>query len=86
MIRLEFYEGARQLAGVAALAVEAASLGDALEAAAARYPALVPRVIEHARLTPHWRANLNGHSFVEDPATPLHEGDTVLILSALAGG
>jgi molybdopterin converting factor small subunit len=86
MIRVEFYEGARQLAGVASLDVEAATLGEALAAAAARYPALVPRVIEEGRLAAYWRANLNGRAFLEDPATPLGNRDILLILSALAGG
>ena len=38
------------------------------------------------RLQPSFVANLNGDRFVSDPGTPLGEGDSVLILSADAGG
>jgi hypothetical protein len=29
---------------------------------------------------------VNARAFVEDPATPLADGDSVLLVSALAGG
>lgn len=85
-ITVELYEGARQLAGVAESLVRAATLGEALAAAAALHPALSPRVIIEGRLAPHWRASLNGRRFVEDPATPLTDGDAIVLVSALAGG
>ena len=69
-----------------AVAVEAVTLGDALAAAAARYPALEPRVIDGNRLAPHWRASINGQRFVDAPDTPLRSGDAVVLVSALAGG
>jgi molybdopterin converting factor small subunit len=37
-------------------------------------------------LQPSIVANLNGDRFVRDPRTPLSAGDSVLILSADAGG
>lgn len=86
MIRVELYEGARTLAGVGAVEVEARTLGEALRAVAARHPALAPRVIEGDRPAAHWRASRNGDAFVDDPATGLDDGDTILIVSALAGG
>lgn len=86
MIRVELYEGARQLAGVASLDVEAATLGEALSAVARRHPALEPRVIEGDRLARHWRASLNGRHWIEDPQTPLAPGDALVLVSALAGG
>jgi len=86
VIRVEFYEGARQLAGVAAVAVEAATLGEALDAVRRAHPALEPRVLVPGGLAPHWRASVGGRRFVEDPATPLASGDVVLLVSALAGG
>ncbi len=86
MIRIELYEGARSLAGVDALEVEAATLGAALRALAAAHPALAPRVIDGDRPAAHWRVNRNGDAFVDDPATPLEAGDTILVISALAGG
>jgi len=85
-VRVELYEGARQRAGLAALEVEAATLGEALLALGARCPGLVPEVVEGGRLAPHWRASVNGRQFVVAPETPLTDGDALLILSALAGG
>lgn len=86
-VTVEFYEGARQLAGTASATVTATTLGAALAAVAERHPDLVPRVVSReGHLAPHWRASLNGKRFVDDPATPLETGDAVVLLSALAGG
>ena len=85
-VRIELYEGARQLAGIDALDVEARTLGDALQALALAHPALAGRVVDGDRLATHWRANRNGDAFVDDPDAPLTDGDTLLIVSALAGG
>lgn len=86
LVTMEFFEGARTLTGVAELRVRAATLGEALAAAAAACPDLEVRVIENGRLARHWRASLNGLRFVEDPATPLRDGDAIVLVSALAGG
>jgi molybdenum cofactor guanylyltransferase len=85
-VRVELYDLARMRAGTAAVEVEAATLGEAVREAAARLPGLVPDVVREGRLTAHFRANLRGERFVEDPATPLHDGDAVLLLSAQSGG
>jgi molybdopterin converting factor small subunit len=50
-----------------------------------RFPSL-GELITADRLQPFVIANLNGDRFVSDPRTPLTEGDSVLILSADAGG
>ena len=86
MIRIELYERARQLAGVEAVLVEAATLGEALEMLGRLHPALESKVVSEGRLAPHWRANLNGRSWIEDPASPLSDGDALIVVSALAGG
>jgi molybdopterin converting factor small subunit len=86
VISVELFEGARRLAGVASVRVEGATLGEALDAVRRVLPALEPRVLVPGGLAPHWRANLNGRRFVEDPATPLQDGDAILLVSALAGG
>jgi len=86
VIRVELYEGARQIAGVGALEVEAGTLGEALDALRAVHPELEPRVLIPGGLAPHWRVSLGGRQFVEDPATPLAPGETLLLVSALAGG
>lgn len=85
-VRVEFYEGARQRAGVGQVDVVAATLGEALAAVERQFPRLAPDVVTGGRLAPHWRASVNGRGFVEDPATALSDGDAVLLLSALAGG
>lgn len=86
MIRIELYERARQLAGVDAVEVEAGTLGEALEALARLHPVLVPAVVSDGRLARHWRANVNGRTWVEDPAITLAANDALIIVSALAGG
>ena len=86
MIRIELYEGARQIAGVAAVTVDATTLGEALDALRRLHPELEPRVLVPGGLAAHWRASLGGRVFVEDPATPLAPGETVLLVCALAGG
>ncbi len=78
----------RQRAGVAELEIEAATLGQLLDALAARYPSLADLFPagQAARLGPFVAANLNGDRFVTDPRTRLAATDRVLILSADAGG
>lgn len=85
MIRVEFFDVARRRAGVALVEVPAGPLPEVLRAVAARLPNLVPEVIVDGRLDPHFRASRNGREFVE-PDDVLHEGDSLLLLSALAGG
>jgi molybdopterin-guanine dinucleotide biosynthesis protein A len=90
-VRVELFETARRLAGAAVLEVEASTLGEALAEVAGRFPALrsavvVPEGPRRARLAPTWRASVGGRTFVVDPSTPLAEGDSVLLVSSLAGG
>jgi molybdopterin-guanine dinucleotide biosynthesis protein A len=85
-VRLELFEGARLRAGVGALDVPARTLGEALDELARRCPGVVPDVVVGGALAPHWRASLNGRAIVTDPATPLADGDAVLLFSALVGG
>ncbi|MHC5011196.1 MAG: MoaD/ThiS family protein [Planctomycetota bacterium] len=86
MIRIELYEVARRLAGVEAIEVDASTLGGALREAGRRLPALEGQVLADGATAPHWRVSLNGKQFVDDPATPLADGDALLLISALAGG
>ena len=84
-MHVEFLGIPRERAGVSELELEAGSLGQLLETLAARFPGLVG-LIAGERLHPSLAANLNGDEFVTDPATPLADGDRVLILSADVGG
>ena len=65
--------------------MQADTLGQLLMALAARFPSLA-ELINADRLRPSFVANLNGDQFVSDPRTHLSDGDSVLILSADAGG
>jgi molybdopterin converting factor small subunit len=84
-MQVEFFGVPRERAGVAEMAVEAATLGQLLQTLADRLPALA-EVIAGDRLHPSFAANLNGDEFISDPGTPLRANDCVLILSADAGG
>ena len=84
-MHVEFFGVPRERAGVSELEVHADTLGQLLGALAARMPSL-SEIIQRDRLHPAFVANLNGDRFVADPETPLKTGDSVLILSADAGG
>jgi molybdopterin converting factor small subunit len=84
-MRVELLGLPRERAGVAELHLEAATLGQLLTALAARFPAFSD-LITADRLQPSITANLNGDRFIRDPRTPLNKDDSVLILSADAGG
>jgi len=75
----------RERAGVAELDLEADTLGQLLVALVARCPSL-GELITADRLQPSIVANVNGDRFVSDPRTQLRKGDSILILSADAGG
>jgi molybdopterin converting factor small subunit len=75
----------RERAGVAELELEADTFGQLLAALAARFPSF-SELISVDRLQPSFTANLNGDRFISDPGTPLRQSDSVLILSADAGG
>lgn len=82
---VEFLGIPRERAGVSQLEIEADTLGQALARVATRLPRL-SELMTGTTLHPSIVANLNGDRFVTDPATPLAEGDRLLILSADAGG
>ena len=84
-MRVELYGVPRERAGVAQLELQADTLGQLLNALAGRFPALAACIADN-RLQPSFAANLNGDRFVSDPGTPLAASDSVLILSADAGG
>lgn len=85
-ISVELFGIPRARAGVATTTVAGSQLGDVLDELALRYPALAETCIDRRRLRPGYVANLGGDRFVTDPETPLAAGETLLILSADAGG
>ena len=86
MVTIELFGVPRLRAGRDAIAVEAASLGEALAALAIACPALAPAVVRSGRLSPHYLVAKNGLQLTADPETPLAPGDTLVLLSAEAGG
>jgi len=82
LVKVELYDVARRLAGRERIDVDAASLGEALAELAAASPSL-GRELAAAE---HWRFSKNGASFIDDPSTRLADGDSLLVLSAQAGG
>jgi molybdopterin-guanine dinucleotide biosynthesis protein A len=85
-VRVELFDVARLRAGRESVDVGAATLAEAVSAAAAACPGLVPEIVLGGVLSPHFRASLGGERFVDDPLTPLVPGDSVLLLSAQSGG
>ena len=89
-IRVEFFGIARQRAGISELSLDlrqaTASLGHVLDQVAARLPELGRVLVVEGRLHPSLTANLDGARFVHDPAILIRDGQSLLILSADAGG
>ena len=84
-ITIEFFGVPRQRAGTERVEIEAGSLGEALAVLCERFGGLA-EMCDGERLRPGYVANLNGDRFVSEPDTPLADGDSLLILSADAGG
>ena len=85
-ITVEFYGIPRERAGVSTARVEAAQLGQVLQALASCYPRLQETCLTGGSLRPGYIASVNGRHFAADPTTPLQPGDVLLIFSADAGG
>jgi molybdopterin converting factor small subunit len=84
-MHVEFLGIPRERAGVSELVIEADTLGQVLRTLGEQFPALRD-LITADRLHPSIAANLNGDTFIKDPATRLAEDDRLLILSADVGG
>ena len=85
-IRVEFFGIPKQRAGVAAIQVEATTLQEALRQIVVELPRFGESCVVDEKLSAGFIANINGTSFASDGSTPLNPGDTLLILSADAGG
>jgi hypothetical protein len=82
---VELFGVPRLRAGVAEVALEAATLADLLAGLADRFPALSLRTPD-GRLSPHYRLSLDGQRFLDDLDEALPPGARVLLLSADVGG
>lgn len=90
-IRVEFYGIARARAGLVSAEVEVGdcemTLADVLQSVGGAAPAFGgSELIVNGRLHSSLAANLDGQQFISDPATPIRDGQCLLILSADAGG
>jgi sulfur-carrier protein len=87
-IRVEFFGIARQRAGVPAIELDLKSptLGSVLSDLSRRLPEFGRECCIEGRLAASLTANLDGQRFVSDPAMPIRNGQSLLILSADAGG
>lgn len=86
MITIELFGVPRMRAERDSVVVDADSLGEAFRALGLACPALDPTVIHEGRLRSHYLVAVNGLQLTADPATPLCEGDVVVLVSAEAGG
>ena len=86
MVRVELFGIPRQRAGVACVDVDARDLSGALRALTERAPGFGECCVRGEQLQSGYLANINGQRFTTDPAAVLEPGDTLLILSADAGG
>ena len=84
-MHVEFLGIPRERVGLSEVVVDAGTFGDVLRTLATRYPAFSD-LMQAGTLHPSIAANLNGDTFINDPATPLAAGDHLLILSADVGG
>jgi molybdopterin converting factor small subunit len=88
-IRVEFFGIARQRAGVSQIELPGPTgqvLADVLATLADRLPQFASCCLLDGRLDPTFSANLDGLQFVSEGTTPISDGQTLLILSADAGG
>ncbi len=86
MITFELFGVPRLRAGTGLVSVEATTLAGALRALGHVCPPLDGSVIVGDGVHPAYRLSLNGDRFVHDPATPLTDGDALLLMAADAGG
>jgi len=86
MVAIEFYGIPRMRSGTRLLKLEASTLGQALQELGRHCPALEDVILSEGRIHEAYKLSLNGQRFVSDPATPLSEGDVLLLLSADVGG
>ena len=89
-IGVELYGVPRLRAGTGRLEVVGQTVGEALAELVRQCPALAQGIVETERgrgwVHRAYRLSLNGDRFISDPATPLNDGDTLLLLTADVGG
>ena len=89
-ITVELFDVSQQGAGTGRVTIEIDAdevcFSDLLRILAERFPALATSCFEGPRLRTGYLASVGGERFVTDPETRLGGGDSLLIMSAAAGG
>ena len=85
-VRVELFEMARRMAGVATCDVVARTIREALEELGSHLPALEGTVVRRGTPCGPWRVSRDGKQFEDDLDQPVAEGTALVIVSALAGG
>lgn len=89
-ITIELFGVVRRRVGSGRVAIEIdddeVCLSDLLRILAERFPGLATSCFQGQRLRTGYLANIGGERFVTDPQTRLSNGDSLLIMSADAGG
>jgi molybdopterin converting factor small subunit len=85
-IQLEFFGVARSRTNVAEVTLDVECLRDALLQVCQRFPSLSELCVVDDQLAAGWLLNVNGTAFTRDLKTALHDGDSVLLIPADAGG
>ena len=85
-VRVEFYGIVRRRVGVESVELEAETLGAVFTALSDACPGFAEHCLEGGKLRSGFLASINGTRFTTDATTRLGRDDSVLLLSADAGG
>jgi molybdopterin converting factor small subunit len=85
-VTVEFFGIPRQRAGMAQLALDAATAAEALALVERHCPRLAPLLQPDRQLTAHYLLSVDGQRFLNDLGERLSAGTHLLLLSADAGG
>ena len=89
-VLVELFGVPRQRVGAAAVELcfphASVTLSEVLIELGRRYPEFASDCLNEHRLKPQYIANLGGRRFICDPQISLSDGDSLLVMSADAGG
>ena len=90
VIQVELFGIPRQRAGTSAVCLEfggdRVALAAVVDELARRFPGLAAACLDDGSLRPEYLVNLGGERFISDPGFSLKPGDSLLLMSADAGG
>jgi molybdopterin converting factor small subunit len=90
VIQVELFGIPRQRAGTPTVRLEFAgdrvALATVYAELARRFPAWAAACLDHGSLRPEYLVNIGGERFISDPGFPLQPGESLLLMSADAGG